>query len=120
MQEKKEMLLCEDEELHPEAMRRARERMPSAARALSLAELFRIFGDPTRLGILMALEAGELCVCDIAALTGVTKSAVSHQLRLLRESNLVACRRVGKNVLCSLADGHVGTILDTAAAHLDE
>jgi ArsR family transcriptional regulator len=76
-----------------------------------LADLYKVFGDPTRIRILYALSGGELCVCDIAELLGMTQSAISHQLRVLKQSALVKFRRDGKTVYYSLADTHVATIL---------
>ena len=76
-----------------------------------LADLYKVFGDPTRIRILYALSGGELCVCDIAELLGMTQSAISHQLRVLKQSSLVKFRRDGKTVYYSLADAHVATIL---------
>ena len=83
-----------------------------------LALLFHIFGDGTRIRILHALEQGELCVCDISHLLGMTKSAVSHQLKTLRLANLVTFRREGQVVYYSLADDHVKDIIDIGLAHL--
>jgi ArsR family transcriptional regulator len=85
-----------------------------------LAYFFKVFGDSTRIKILQALSAGELCVCDIAVVLDMTKSAVSHQLRFLKEANLVKARRDGKNVFYSLADSHVLTILLQGLEHITE
>ena len=85
-----------------------------------LAELFRIFGDSTRCRILYALAAGELNVSDLAAVLSMTQSAISHQLRILRQSRLVRCRRAGKTMFYSLADEHVGTILKMGMEHVME
>ena len=85
-----------------------------------LADLFRIFSDSTRIRILNALEEGERSVGDLCGLTGMTQSAVSHQLRVLKDSRLVRFRREGKNVLYALADEHVRTILETGLEHLGE
>jgi ArsR family transcriptional regulator len=85
-----------------------------------LAECFKLFGDPTRLRILFALSASELCVCDLADVLALTKSAVSHQLKALRRDNFVAYRRAGKNVFYRLSDSHVGTILATTRVHINE
>ncbi len=120
MSERETFPLCEEMHVHADALRRVQEVLPREGELARLADLYRVFADPTRLSILLALEAGELCVCDIAGLLGVTKSAVSHQLRTLREARLIATRRVGRNVLCSLADSHVGSILDIAREHLAE
>ena len=89
-------------------------------RYISLATLFKLFGDGTRVQILHALEQHELCVCDLAALLGLTKSAVSHQLKSLRLARLVKYRRDGQNVYYSLADDHVKKILDMGYEHISE
>ena len=85
-----------------------------------LAELFKVFGDPTRIRILYALSSGELCVCDIAEVLGMTQSAISHQLRILKQADLVRCRRDGKAIFYSLADGHVQTIMEQGMEHVCE
>ena len=112
---------CQEEELHPEAIHRGREKLPQDAVLYDLAELFKIFGDSTRVKILYALlEAEELCVCDIASLMDVTQSAVSHQLRVLKSSKLVKFRKEGKTVYYSLADDHVCRILSQGMEHICE
>ena len=85
-----------------------------------LADLFKVFGDPTRIRILYALSTGELCVCDIAQLLGMTQSAISHQLRVLKQMALVKFRRDGKTVYYPLADAHVSTILAQGLDHVQE
>ena len=85
-----------------------------------LADFFRLFGDSTRVKILYALSQSELCVGDIAELLNMTQSAISHQLRVLKQSKLVKYRREGKAVLYSLADGHVTTILKQGLEHIEE
>ena len=112
---------CQEEELHPETIHRVQEKLPQDEVLYDLAELFKIFGDSTRVKILYALlEAEELCVCDIASLMDVTQSAVSHQLRVLKNSKLVKFRREGKTVYYSLADGHVARILSQGMEHICE
>ena len=86
----------------------------------NLAELFKVFGDPTRIRILHALSAQELCVCDIADALGMTQSAISHQLRVLKQIHLVKYRRDGKTIYYSLADNHVHTILAQGLEHVME
>lgn len=86
----------------------------------SLAELFKVFGDPTRIRILYALSAGELCVCDIASVLNMSQSAISHQLRVLKQNHLVKFRREGKTLYYSLADSHVETILNQGLEHVQE
>lgn len=85
-----------------------------------IAETFRVLGDPTRVRILDALSAGELCVCDIATLAGISESAVSHQLRLLRGMRLVRPRRAGRQVFYSLDDQHIVQLLRLAVTHVEE
>ncbi|MBQ6568773.1 MAG: helix-turn-helix transcriptional regulator [Clostridia bacterium] len=85
-----------------------------------IADLFKVFGDSTRVKILWALDESELCVCDIAAALGMTKSAVSHQLRFLRDADLVKNRREGKSIFYSLADDHVKQIFEMAVEHIYE
>ena len=112
---------CQEEELHPEAIHRVREKLPQDEVLYDLAELFKIFGDSTRVKSLYALlEAEELCVCDIASLMDVTQSAVSHQLRVLKSSKLVKFRKEGKTVYYSLADDHVCRILSQGMEHICE
>ena len=85
-----------------------------------LEELFKIFGDSTRIKILYVLHEGELCVCDIASTLGMTQSAISHQLRVLRQTRLIKSRRDGKNIYYSLADEHVRTIISMGIEHISE
>lgn len=94
--------------------------MPNDEMLYDLADLFKIFGDTTRIRILYALMKGELCVNVIAERLGMTQSAISHQLRLLKDSNLVETRRNGKQICYSLADYHVSTIIGQGYEHLSE
>lgn len=94
--------------------------IPQAEEIAAMAELFKLFGDPTRLKILLALQQQELCVCDLAELIGMNQSAVSHQLRLLKQGRLVKNRREGKSVFYSLADSHVMTMLAQGMEHISE
>ena len=105
---------------HGELAERLKKQMPSEDALIDLAEVFKIFGDSTRVKILHALLGGELCVCDIANLLSMTVSAISHQLRILRAAKLVVFRREGKTVFYSLADDHVRTILDMGMEHILE
>lgn len=111
---------CECEVVHEDAVAAARAGLSGAEEYARLAELLRLFGDPTRVRLLHALSLRELCVCDLAALLGVTKSAVSHQLKALRLANLVKFRREGQVVYYSLADEHVRLILDMGFEHIRE
>lgn len=111
---------CNCEVIHRDAVEEVSRKIYPKEKYISLAELFKLFGDGTRAQILHALEQGELCVCDLAALLQMTKSAVSHQLKALRLANLVKFRREGQVVYYSLADDHVKKILDIGFEHLDE
>lgn len=94
--------------------------MPDDEVLYELADLFRVFGDSTRIKILYVLFESEMCVCDIAQLLNMNQSAISHQLRVLKQSKLVKYRRDGKTVFYSLADGHVRTILGQGMEHVAE
>ena len=111
---------CEENLVHPDTVDQVRALLPPDEELYDLAELFKIFGDSTRVKILYALLEGELCVCDIAKLMEVTQSAVSHQLRVLKSSKLVKFRREGKTVYYSLADEHVSRILSQGMEHIQE
>ena len=111
---------CECEVIHEDVVRQVRGLLSDREEYIDLASLFKLFGDGTRVEMLHALEQREMCVCDLAALLGVTKSAVSHQLKALRLANLVKFRREGQIVYYSLADEHVKAILDVGFAHLRE
>ena len=105
---------------HEDIIKRVEEKLPSEDTLYDLTELFRVFGDSTRIRILYALFESEMCVCDIAALLGLTQSAISHQLRALKNARLVSSRRDGKTVFYSLADDHVKTIIDQGLEHVLE
>ncbi len=94
--------------------------MPDEESLYDLAELFKVFGDTTRIRILYVLFEAEMCVCDIAQILNMTQSAISHQLRVLKQAHLVRSRRVGKQIYYSLADDHVRTILGQGMDHIDE
>lgn len=113
-------LCCDCEVIHEHTVEDTRRKMKPEEDYASLASLYKMFGDGTRVKLLHALEQNELCVCDLAALLGVTKSAVSHQLKALRLAKLVKARRDGQVVYYSLADDHVKLILDMGFAHLYE
>lgn len=116
----KELETCEYIHVHEDIVSQVNENMPDEEILYDLAELFKIFGDSTRIKILYVLFESEMCVCDIAQLLGMSQSAISHQLRALKQSKLVKYRREGKTVLYSLADGHVRTILDQGMEHVAE
>ena len=115
-----EMPVCACRHDHKELVASLREQTPDEATLLRLAELFKIFGDPTRIKILYALLGHEMCVCDIAQLLGMSQSSISHQLRILKQTSLVKFRRDGKMVFYSLADEHVMTILSQGFDHVTE
>ena len=106
--------------VHADAVCAVRQALPPEDDILNLAELFHVFGDSTRMRILYVLFDHELCVCDIAGLLGMTVSAISHQLRILKAAGLVRWRRSGKTVFYTLADDHVRTILNQGMAHVTE
>ena len=103
-----------------DVIRRVQEQMPQEEPIYEVSELFRVFGDSTRIKILYVLFESELCVCDIARLLNLTQSAVSHQLRILKASNLVRFRREGKTVFYSLDDDHVRSVLALGMEHVLE
>ena len=109
---------CDCDMIHEKTVENTRSRMREETEYLDLAALFKMFGDGTRVKILHALELNEMCVCDLAALLGMTKSAISHQLKALRLANLVKSRRDGQVVYYSLADDHVKYILDIGFDHI--
>lgn len=111
---------CEAEELHAERLQLVSENMPDEDALCDLAELFKVFGDSTRIRILFVLFEAEVCVCDLAAALRMTQSAVSHQLRILKQSKLVKSRREGKSVFYSLADDHVRSIIHQGMDHVEE
>jgi len=97
-----------------------RDQLPDDEVLYDLAELFKVFGDSTRIKILYVLTEAEMCVCDIAQVLNMTQSAISHQLKILKQSKLVKNRREGKAVFYSLADGHVKTIMRQGLDHIEE
>ena len=111
---------CEYMHIHSDLVDKVNENMPDDDILCDLAELYRVFGDSTRIRILYALFESEMCVCDIAALLGMTQSAISHQLKALKNARLVKSRRDGKTVFYSLADDHVKTIIDQGLEHILE
>ena len=106
--------------VHDQVVAQVRETLPPEQTLSDLAELFKIFGDATRIRILLVLFQSEVCVYDLAKLLNMTQSAISHQLRLLKQARLVKSRREGKIVFYSLADSHVRTMLDQGMEHIRE
>ena len=111
---------CEEHEEHSELVERSREMLPQTTTLYELSDFFKVLGDSTRLGILFAIDGAPLCVCDIALALGMTKSAVSHQLKVLRQNRLVKYSKVGKNVFYELSDDHVRDIIEKALEHIKE
>jgi len=112
--------VCEYVHVHEDIVKRVRESMPEEEALYDLADLFRIFADSTRIKLLYLLLESEMCVCDIAQLLGMTQSAISHQLKALKQAKLVKFRREGKAVFYSLADDHVVEILAQGMEHITE
>jgi len=112
--------ICESDIIHEDAVNKVKSQFPPDETIFDLADFYKIFGDTTRVRILYALDKSDLCVCDISALLNMTVSAVSHQLKVLRDSNLVATRRDGKIVYYSLADDHVKEIIECGLDHIKE
>ncbi len=103
-----------------ETLKQIDEKMPPEEELQDLAEFFKVFGDGTRLKILYVLLSSEMCVYDIAAVLGMSQSAISHQLRVLKQMDLVKNRREGKTIFYSLADSHIVTILSQGLDHIEE
>ncbi len=112
--------LCECNEVHTDIVKNRKELMPDEETLYDLSDFFKIFGDSTRMSILFAIDGEPMCVCDIAELLGMTKSAVSHQLKILRQSDLITYRKSGKNVFYTLSDDHVRDIIEKALEHIKE
>ena len=111
---------CEAYEVHEELLKTVNSKMPEEDELYDLAELFKVFGDSTRIRILFVLFEAEVCVCDLAQILNMTQSAISHQLKILKQSKLVKSRREGKSVFYSLADSHVRSIIAQGREHIEE
>lgn len=111
---------CDCDVIHEDIVKKVKEKMPPGESLYDLSELFKVFGDSTRCKILWALDEAEMCVCDLAYLLNMTHSAVSHQLRVLKQANLVKNRKEGKNVFYSLVDEHVRQIFELGLQHINE
>ena len=111
---------CDCDMIHSESVKLAMGKMPSEGELFALSELFKVLGDSTRCRIVSALDNGELCVCDLAFMLSMTKSAISHQLKSLKEAKLVKFRREGKNIFYSLDDAHIRAIFETGLLHIKE
>lgn len=113
-------ITCQDCHVHHDLLDKAARLMPDDQRLFDLAEIFKVFGDSTRVRIMYALMPGEMCVCDISELLGMSQSAISHQLRLLKNHRLVRSRREGKSVFYALDDDHIVSILFQGMEHVRE
>ena len=116
----KEEIFCDCDVIHAEVVESVKDKMPDEDELNNLANFFKVLGDNTRLKIMWALDENEMCVCDLAVLLNMTKSAISHQLKTLRQANLVRFRREGKVVYNFLADDHVKDILEKGFEHIRE
>lgn len=111
---------CSEEVVHEDLLKIVNDTIPEETELYDLAELFKVFGDSTRIRILFVLFEAEVCVCDLAQALNMTQSAISHQLRILKQNKLVKSRREGKSIFYSLADGHVRTIIAQGREHIEE
>lgn len=111
---------CDCEVIHSDIVEEAGKQMPEEEKLYDLADFFKVFGDSTRIKILWALDRYEMCVCDLAVLLNMTKSAISHQLKTLRQEKIVKYRREGKNAFYSLQDEHVKNLLEIGLEHIEE
>lgn len=116
----KDDILCDCSVIHEDAVEHVKSEIVSDDELSAMSKLFKVFGDGTRIKILAALNCHEMCVCDLAVILNMTKSATSHQLRVLRDNNLVKFEKKGKHAYYSLADDHVREILDVALEHINE
>lgn len=120
MIDKNQMERCDVCQVHDDVVNNVKRHLPDEEQLYDLAELYKVFGDSTRIKILYALFEAEMCVCDIAQLLNMSQSAISHQLRVLKQSRLVKFRREGKTVFYSLADPHVYAIINQGIEHITE
>lgn len=116
----KEEIFCDCEVIHADVVEEVKKRMPKEDDLYDLSDFFKVLGDSTRVKIIWALDEKEMCVCDIAVLLNMTKSAISHQLRSLKQADLVKFRREGKVVYYSLKDDHVKDIFEKGMEHIKE
>lgn len=111
---------CSCNVIHKDTVIKVKEKLPKEETLYDLAELFKVFGDSTRIKILCALFESEMCVCDLSALLNISQSAISHQLRVLKSARLVKFRRAGKVIYYSLDDEHIKQIFDAGLHHITE
>ncbi|MDF2685754.1 MAG: putative transcriptional regulator [Clostridia bacterium] len=112
--------LCDCNVIHKDIVDMVKTKMPEESQLYDLADFFKVLGDSTRIKIMWALDKNEMCVCDLAVLLNMTKSAISHQLRSLKQSNLVKYRKEGKIVYYNIADDHVKDIFEKGLEHIAE
>jgi ArsR family transcriptional regulator len=115
----KDVELCQHTCDHPDVVDKVRKAMPEERLQQDVAQLFKVLGDHTRIRILNALYRSELCVCDLTTILGMNQSAVSHQLRVLRDAKIVRSRKQGKNVLYSLDDSHISGLIRLGFEHVE-
>ena len=120
MSEQNELIKCDCNIIHQEVIDKVKADLPDPSHIQDLANLFKVFGDPTRIKILSALFQAEMCVCDMASLFNMTQSSISHQLAVLKQARLVKFRKDGKVVYYSLDDNHVQSIFDQGLIHINE
>lgn len=120
MTNQNELEQCDFIHVHSDIIQKVKDQMPEEEKLMDLAEFFKVFGDTTRIRILYVLFQSEMCVCDIASLLNMTQSAISHQLKTLKQMQLVKYRREGKTVFYSLSDGHIKTIINQGMEHICE
>ncbi|MBO5291612.1 MAG: helix-turn-helix transcriptional regulator [Lachnospiraceae bacterium] len=118
--EKEPIEQCEFIHVHEETVEKVNAKMPDEEQLYDLADFFKVFADSTRIKILYVLLCSEMCVCDLAQILNMSQSAISHQLRTLKQMDLVRNRREGKTVFYSLSDGHIKTILSQGLDHIEE
>ncbi len=120
MHENDNRLVCDCDVIHADIVENVKAHIPEERKLYELAELFKVLGDTTRIKLLWALSCHEMCVCDLAVLLNMTKSAISHQLKVLRQVRLVKTRREGKVVFYSLDDDHVKAVFEIGMTHVEE
>jgi len=111
---------CDCEVIHADVVDKVKKKMPDEAELYDLSDFFKVLGDSTRMKLIWALDESEMCVCDLAVLLSMTKSAISHQLSSLKQANLVKFRKEGKVVFYSLSDDHVKAIFEKGLEHIKE
>ena len=118
--ERESIDVCEFLHVHEDVVEEVKSHMPNEDTLYDLADFFKVFADSTRIKILYVLLCSEMCVCDLAQILNMTQSAISHQLKVLKQARLVKSRRAGKSIIYSLADDHVSTIIAQGQEHIEE